>query len=65
VAGFVDFCNHHRYHEALRNVTPADVHYGQREEILQRRKEVRQRTIEGRRMFNQRTAASDGSPSLG
>lgn len=54
MAGFVDFYNHHRYHEALRNVTPADVYYGRREEILARRKEVLQRTIEERRRFNRR-----------
>ncbi len=65
VGGFVDFYNHHRYHEALGNVTPADVYYGRREEILARRKEVRQRTIEERRRFNQRAATSEDSPSLG
>jgi len=26
VASFVDYCNHRRCHEALRNVTPADVY---------------------------------------
>jgi putative transposase len=65
VAGFVDFYNHCRYHEALRNVTPADVYHGRREEILQRREEVRQLTIEERRRYNQRRAASEDSPSLG
>jgi putative transposase len=53
VAGFLDFYNHHRYHKALRNLTPADVYHGRREEILQRRKEAKQRTIEERRRFNQ------------
>jgi len=65
VAAFVDFYNHRRYHEALGNVTPADVYYGRREAILARRKEVKRRTIEERRRFNQWTASSEDDPPLG
>lgn len=52
VASFVDYYNHRRYHEGLGNVTPADVYYGRREEILRRRKEVKQRTLTLRRAFH-------------
>jgi len=45
IADFVDYYNYRRYHKALGNVTPADVLYGRREEILQRRKEVQILTI--------------------
>ena len=53
IAAFVDYYNYRRYHKALGNVTPADVLYGRREEILQRRKEVRIRTINHRKDYNE------------
>ena len=53
IADFVDYYNYRRYHKALGNVTPADVLYGRREEILERRKEVQIQTINRRRDYNQ------------
>jgi len=52
IAAFVDYYNHRRYHKALGDVMPADVLYGRREEILERRKEVRIQTISRRRDYN-------------
>jgi len=52
IADFVDYYNYRRYHKALCNVTPADVLYGRRETILQRRKEVQILTINRRRDYN-------------
>lgn len=49
---FIEYYNHRRYHEAIGNVTPADVYYGRREEILRRREEQKQRTIEERLRYN-------------
>ena len=53
IADFVDYYNYRRYHKALGNVTPADVLYGRREQILKRRKEVRIQTLNHRRAYNQ------------
>jgi transposase InsO family protein len=53
IADFVEYYNCRRYHKALGNVTPADVLYGRREEILKRRKEVQIQTINRRRDYNQ------------
>ncbi len=52
IADFVDYYNYRRYHKTLGNVTPADVLYGRREEILARRKEVQTQTINRRRDYN-------------
>jgi putative transposase len=49
---FIDYYNHRRYHEAIGNVTPADVFYGRREEILRRREKQKQRTIQERLRYN-------------
>jgi putative transposase len=53
IAAFVDYYNHRRFHESLGDVTPADVYYGHREEILRRREEIKQRTLALRRQFHQ------------
>ena len=52
ITDFVDYYNYRRYHKALSNVTPADVLYGRREEILKHRKEVQIQTINRRRDYN-------------
>ena len=53
LADFVDYYNFRRYHKALGDVAPADVLYGRREQILQRRKETKAQTIQNRRHYNQ------------
>jgi putative transposase len=56
---FIEYYNYRRYHEGLGNVTPYDVYTGKHLEIIQRRKEVKQRTLEARRDYN-RTAREQG-----
>ena len=52
LAEFIEFYNQRRYHEGIGNVTPTDVYYGRREEILKRREEQKQRTLYERFQYN-------------
>jgi hypothetical protein len=38
---FIQYYNNERYHEALQNLTPADVYYGRDRDILSRLKRIR------------------------
>ena len=38
---FVNYYNYERYHEALNNLTPADVYAGKTEQILIKREEIK------------------------
>ena len=49
---FVDHYNNHRYHEALDNVTPADMYYGREGKVLRRRVQIKRKTMLMRRRQN-------------
>jgi len=56
LAAFVDHYNHRRYHEALDNVTPADMYTGRDREIRERRKRIKRETLRLRRRQNRQMA---------
>jgi transposase InsO family protein len=57
IGAFVDHYNHRRYHESLNNLTPADVYFGHAQAILQKREDIKRRTIELRRLHHAKAAA--------
>ena len=58
LVSFVEFYNHQRYHEALDNMTPADVFFGRQKEVLSKREEIKRRTLQQRRLHNSQTPVS-------
>ena len=49
IAEWVEYYNHQRYHEALENVTPADVYFGRDKEIIKKRDKLKEQTLAVRR----------------
>ena len=60
IAHFVDDDKHRRLHEALDNVTPADVSEGRRPAILARRGQITRRTLAQRKRENLHTPPPTG-----
>jgi transposase-like protein len=54
---FVDYYNHQRFHESLKNLTPANVYFGRGQTILMKRERIKRDTIQNRRLQHQRKAA--------
>ncbi len=52
VGKFINYYNKSRYHESLGNVTPDDVFYGRRKEIIKYREEKRRLTLLRRKEYN-------------
>ena len=52
IRAFIEYYNYRRYHEGLGNVTPYDVYTVRYLEIIQKRKEVKSKTLEARRDYN-------------
>jgi len=49
IAEWVEYYNNQRYHESLKNVTPADVYFGRDKEIIKKRNQLKEQTLALRR----------------
>ena len=58
ISKFVDYYNNHRYHEALKNVTPADFYFGRYHEIITKREQIKIKTLKLRKKINQKIKAA-------
>ncbi len=54
---FIQHYNHHRYHESLSNLTPADVYFGRAQSILEKRRNTKLKTLKQRRLQHHKQAA--------
>ena len=45
IAVWVEYYNNQRYHEALDNVTPADVYFGRDKEVIKKRNKLKKQTL--------------------
>jgi hypothetical protein len=57
IARFITYYNDRRYHEALGNVTPADMYDGRQQEILSRRERIKRETLAQRKRENSKRVA--------
>jgi len=57
IGAFIEHYNHHRYHESLNNLTPADVYFGRGQSILEKRRNIKLKTLKHRRLQHNRQAA--------
>jgi transposase InsO family protein len=57
IEAFVDHYNHHRYHESINNLTPADAYVGRGRAILEQRDGIKRKTIQTRRLHHRKVAA--------
>ena len=57
IKAFIEHYNHHRYHESLGNVTPADAYFGRAQAILNLRQKIKIQTLQNRRLQFQKQAA--------
>ena len=57
IACFVENYNYRRYHESLKNLTPADVYFDRDRTILLQRERIKRDTIKQRRLQHHLKAA--------
>ena len=52
IKAFIDYYNYRRYHEGLGDITPHDVYTGRHLEVIRKRKEAKNRTLQARKDYN-------------
>jgi transposase InsO family protein len=57
IDAFAGDYNQQRYHERLKNLTPADLYTGRGQTILSEREKIKRRTMKLRRLQHARSAA--------
>ena len=55
---FVVYYNNERYHESLKNVTPADVYFGRQHQVLSKRGKIKRSTMNERKRLNRASQAA-------
>lgn len=56
---FVEYYNNQRYHESLNNLTPTDVYAGRDRQILDKREQIKRKTLKLRRVQNREAALTE------
>ena len=59
IRAFIEYYNYRRYHEGLGDVTPYDVYTGRHLEILRKRREAKNRTLQERKDYNRAAREQD------
>ena len=62
IRAFIQYYDYQRYHEGLGNVTPYDVYTGKHLAIIQKRKEVKSRTLAERKSYNGEARKQSNDP---
>ncbi len=62
IGAFVEHDNHHRYRESLGNLTPAHIHFGRDQAVIERRKRIKEMTIRNRRLRHHSQVAQPQTP---
>jgi len=52
IKAFIEYYNYERYHQGLGDVTPSNLYTRRNLEVIQRRKEAKNRTLKVRREYN-------------